>query len=103
MQISSVPSSSDDDSFSMSFRNPSDDDDDDEEEDDDDDGGNGTSVTTVERSKSSVARSVHKSPRFEPQIMYIQMEFCEKSTLRFLVQQSLYIGTMLIGTELIRC
>lgn len=83
-------SSSDDDSFSMSFRNPSDDDDDDDVEDDDDDAGDGASVTTVEGSKTSVARSGPKSPRFQPQIMYIQMEFCEKSTLRFLVQQCPY-------------
>lgn len=47
-----------------------------------------TDDTTIDRSKSSNnTRSMRKSPRPEPQIMYIQMEFCEKSTLRFICRQ----------------
>lgn len=33
--------------------------------------------------KELTRRSAFKSPRPDAQVMYIQMEFCEKSTLRF--------------------
>lgn len=45
---------------------------------DDDESDSDSDVQNGRRSSTSYA----KSPRHEVQVMYIQMEFCEKSTLR---------------------
>lgn len=55
-----------------------DEDDDDEDDDNDDD---------------KLNQQVARSPRDEIQIMYIQMEFCEKSTLRIAIDNNLYSNT----------
>lgn len=38
-------------------------------------------------------QQVVRSPKNEIQIMYIQMEFCEKSTLRIAIDNNLYNNT----------
>lgn len=55
---------------------------DDDENDDDDDDNN------VESQANN--QQVARSPKYEVQIMYIQMEFCEKSTLRIAIDNHLY-------------
>lgn len=55
---------------------------DDEDEDDDD-----------EDDDDKLNQQVARSPRDEIQIMYIQMEFCEKSTLRIAIDNHLYSNT----------
>lgn len=59
------------------------DDDEDEDEDEDDDNDDDKLNQLV----------VARSPKHEIQIMYIQMEFCEKSTLRIAIDNHLYSNT----------
>lgn len=48
------------------------------EDDDDEDNQDETESNSIE----NAVDNAHRSPKHEVQIMYIQMEFCEKSTLR---------------------
>lgn len=57
---------------------------DDDENDDDDD---------EEDESQASNQQVARSPKYEVQIMYIQMEFCEKSTLRIAIDNNLYSNT----------
>lgn len=60
--------------------------DDDENDDDDDDDDD-------ESQAVSSSQQISRSPKYEVQIMYIQMEFCEKSTLRSAIDNNLYSNT----------
>lgn len=55
-----------------------------EDDDDDDDD---------ETQPESSAHLVSRSPKYDPRTMYIQMEFCEKSTLRTAIDDNLYSNT----------
>ncbi|XP_031618624.1 eIF-2-alpha kinase GCN2 [Contarinia nasturtii] len=62
-------------------------DDDDENDDDDDDD------IDDESQANSSDKEIIRSPKYEVQIMYIQMEFCEKSTLRTAIDNDLFNNT----------
>lgn len=60
----------------------------DDDENDDDDDNDDESHTNSENKQVSCL-----SPKYEIQVMYIQMEFCEKSTLRTAIDNDLYKDT----------
>lgn len=60
----------------------------DDDENDDDDDNDDESHTNIENKQVSCL-----SPKYEIQVMYIQMEFCEKSTLRTAIDNDLYKDT----------
>lgn len=59
---------------------------DDDENDDDDDEDDDEEESQANSSNKQITRS----PKYEVQIMYIQMEFCEKSTLRTAIDNDLF-------------
>lgn len=59
--------------------------DDDENDDDDEDDDESQAISST--------KQISRSPKHQVQIMYIQMEFCEKSTLRTAIDNNLYSNT----------